>query len=295
VEQIPLTDTKFQLINTGNTYEQAGVLTTFGWLRRYEKNRTRANQLYERLLCRKFVSELPKVFPQDPGNLRETPGCNGCHATLDPLADFFQVWGEGGELYNAALSPISTTFAGHSGTNVSDLAEIIRGDSAFATCQVEHVWNWLVGRDFDASEAGIRAALTDYFTTTNFSFKELVYAVATHPTFSDGQRSSSIPTTPLSEPPLGEAPGENIEASCPTITYETDIAPKISLCTNCHTADNTRHLSPLVSQADWQAAGNTAVAIMASGQMPPGSNGVPRVGAAFELKEALRCWLKGTN
>ena len=28
-------------------------------------------------------------------NLRERPGCSGCHATLDPLADFFLAWGEG--------------------------------------------------------------------------------------------------------------------------------------------------------------------------------------------------------
>ena len=85
VRVTPLTDTRFRLLKTtGDNYESGGILSTFGWLRRYEKNRTRANQTYERLLCRKFTAELPRVFPQDPGNLRTAPGCSGCHSTLDP-------------------------------------------------------------------------------------------------------------------------------------------------------------------------------------------------------------------
>ncbi len=226
VNGIRLTDTRFRLAYTGPAYESGGILTTFGYMRRYEKNRTRANQLYERLFCRKFTSELPRVFPQDPGNLRETPGCSGCHATLDPLADFFNVWGEGGEFYAGRGNAVATSFNGRSGMYVSDLAAMIQTDSAFATCQVQHAWEWLMGRKFYHSEAELRAAFTNYFVGTNYSFKELVYAIATHPAFLEGTRGDGLVTDPLEDPPLGTIAGE-VERPCETtIDYAADIAPK---------------------------------------------------------------------
>ncbi|NRA46690.1 MAG: DUF1585 domain-containing protein [Oligoflexales bacterium] len=292
VDSIPLTDTKFHLIFTGSdAYELGGIISTFGWLRRYEKNRTRANQLYERLLCRQFTAELPKIFPQDPGNLRETPGCAGCHATLDPPADFFLSWGEGGELYQGQQATTVTTFGGQSGSSISDLSNIIRADNAFATCQVQHAWEWLVGRKFDVEEANVRTALTNYFMTTNYSFKELVYAIITHPTFMDGQRVSGLVEDPLSEPPLGEAPGENELPECDTqIVFETDIAPKVSRCVDCH--DGSNRLSKLETEEDWDKVAATAISMMTSGEMPPEQSGPPRVGPNFELKEAVRCWIE---
>ncbi len=293
INNISLTDTKFRLVYTGNTYEQAGVLTTFGWLRRYEKNRTRANQLYERLLCRKFTSELPRVFPQDPGNLRTTPGCSGCHATLDPLADFFNAWGEGGDLYRGNRGTVATSFGGHAGSYLSDLADIIRNDNAFSTCTVEHVWEWLMGRGFFADEADLRAVLTNYFITTNYSFKELVYAVATHPAYIEGTRIDAVVTDPLEQPPLGEAPGGNAEQPCPdpAPTFAANIAPQLGLCTNCHSAGSSTRVD-LTTEAQWRSAGRAAVNIMSSGSMPPGQAGPPRIGAIFDFKETVRCWLE---
>lgn len=291
VEGISLTDTRFHLIFTGNTYEHGGILSTFGWLRRYEKNRTRANQLYERLLCRKFTAELPKIFPQDPGNLRETPGCSGCHATLDPLADFFLSWGEGGELYQGQKNVAQTTFGGHSGQYLADIANIIRNDNAFATCSVEHAWKWLIGRVFHSSESKIRAALTNYFITTNYSFRELVYAIATHPTFLEGSRGNGLVDDPLTEPPLGEPPGGNELPACETkIDFATDIQPLTSACTSCHSGNSS--LSPLVTEADWDKSARSAISMMTSGEMPPGQTGPPRIGPNYEFKEKVRCWVE---
>ena len=295
VETIPLTDTNFHLVYTGNTYEQAGVLTTFGWLRRYEKNRTRANQLYERLLCRQFTSELPRIFPQDPGNLRETPGCSGCHATLDPLADFFAAWGEGGDLYQGFGSVVSTSFGGQSGAHLADLANIIRNDNAFATCSVQNAWSWLMGREFFASEADLRAALTNYFIEVRYSFKELLYAIATHSAFTEGTRTDAIVTDPLTEPPLGEPPGGNDLPPCDTpIDFATDIEPRLTLCTGCHAATPVGGANTdLSTEAQWQQWASQALNFMASGQMPPsGQSGPPRIGPVFELKEAVRCWVE---
>lgn len=292
VDQMSLTDTRFRLVNTDASYEQGGILSTFGWLRRYEKDRTRANQLYERLLCRKFTSDPPKVFPADPGNLRETPGCMGCHATLDPLADFYKSWGEGGDLYVGGQPAVATRFGGHDGSSLADLADIIRNDNAFGTCQVEHAWNWLMGRGFYRDEADLRAALTSYFVTTGFSFKELVYAIVTHPAFVEGARADALVGDPLEEPPLGEPPGGNSEEPCDkVIDFATDIQPKLTMCTGCHnTASAPRQ--DLSTEATWDKWAGQAIVMMASGEMPQGQAGPPRIGPVFELKEAARCWVK---
>ncbi len=291
-KQVPLNSRHFTLINTGSSYEQGGVISTFGWLRRYEKNRTRGNQVYERLLCRKFTSELPRVFPQDPGNLRTAAGCSGCHASLDPLADFFSTWGEGGELYTGQKPGVASTFAGQSGSSVSELSEIIRLDDAFASCTVENVWEWLMGRRFYDDEAPLRAAFSSYFFKVNYSFKELVYAVVTHPAFREGSRADALVSTPLSPPPLGQPPGTSTQLpDCSTygsISFATHISPKASACSNCHSAGSQRQ--PLVTKADWANLKSLSVSMMSSGSMPPGLSGPPFSGSAWDFKELVRCW-----
>ncbi|MEN9827052.1 MAG: hypothetical protein RI953_2797 [Pseudomonadota bacterium] len=290
IKAIPASQSRFQLIYTGNAYETAGVLSTFGWLRRYEKNRTRANQLYERLLCRKFTSELPRVFPQDPGNLRTTPGCSGCHATLDPLADFFGVWGEGGGLYSGLSSARDASFIGKSGTSLADLANIITADEAFAACTVNHVFEYLMGRKFRIAEANLRQSLTDYFIGSNFSFRELMYAVATHPGFTVNSRSDANITDPLEQPALGKVPEPTLPVCSKTIDFNADIAPLISACTSCHKSGAPRQA--LETSAQWKTWGSQAVSMISIGQMPPGMQGAPAAGSAmYNLKEAVRCWL----
>lgn len=290
LKSIPASQSKFSLVYTGNAYETAGVLTTFGWLRRYEKNRTRANQLYERLMCRKFTSELPRVFPQDPGNLRTTPGCSGCHATLDPLADFFAVWGEGGALYSPVGAVKQTSFIGKSGTSLADLSNIIAGDEAFAACTVNHAFEWLMGRKFRQGESTLRQSLTDYFIGTNYSFKELMFAISTHPGFTVDTRSDANVTDPLEQPAIGKIPEPSLPACSTTIDFNTHISPLISQCTSCHSANSPRQA--LQTSAQWKTWGSQAVSMMTVGQMPPGLQGAPVAGSVYNLKEAVRCWLQ---
>ncbi|MES2746649.1 MAG: hypothetical protein V4655_14545 [Bdellovibrionota bacterium] len=280
-----LPDTRYKLLKTTHANPNTGgILSTFGWLRRYDKNRTRGNELYKRLLCRDFTADLPRVFPQDPGNLRETEGCKGCHSTLDPLADFFKAWGEGADLYSGRQALVSTEFAGKQGTTLADLANIIRNDEAFATCTVQNVWGWLMGRKFYTDEEPLRTAFKDYFIRSNYSFKELVYAITTHPSFMEGTRSDAIVTDPLTAPPLGTVP-EAVATTCDrTYTYAADIAPNITLCTSCHRAGTSRQ--SLETEAQWGIWGNTAVQMMGSGQMPPG----PSNSQVQTLRKAVQCW-----
>ena len=290
LKAVPASQSRFSLVYTGSSYETAGVLTTFGWLRRYEKNRTRANQLYERLMCRKFTSELPRVFPQDPGNLRTTEGCSGCHSVLDPLADFFTVWGEGGSLYNATGVGVSSTFIGKSGSSLADLADIITNDEAFAACMVNHAFEWLAGRPFRQAEAALREKLTSYFVDTQFSFKELMYAIATHPDFLQNSRSDANVTDPLEQPAVGKVPEPSLPECTTTVSFSADIQPLISQCTTCHYSNSPRQA--LETESHWKTWGSQAVSMMSVGQMPPGMQGAPVSGNIFNLKEAVRCWLK---
>src|SRR6185312_9010039 len=155
-------------------------------------------------------------------------------ATLDPFADFFGEWGQGGDLYSGLQPNLDdASFDNQSGSDVQDLANIIRDDSAFATCTVQNVWQWLMGRGFYRDEANLRAALTSYFVTTNYSFKELVYAIATHPGYIEGTRADATVTDPLDSPPLGQMPSDtSAPAACTkTIDWTADIKPNISQCT----------------------------------------------------------------
>ena len=287
IPSLSLTDTRFRLLKTsGNTTSHGGVISSFGWLRRYDKNRTRANELYKRLLCREFTAELPAIFPQDPGNLREAPGCADCHSVLDPLADFFAAWGEGAGIYESNPEYISTSFAGCNGSTVAELASCVQQLPGFKTCTVQNVWHWLMGRGFYTDEEPLRDGLVSYFETTNFSFKELVYAISTHPAFVDGQRTNALVTDPLAAPPLGEIP--TVEVSCEeTIDYATDIAPlSANLCEQCHSDGSSRQ--SLTTEAAWQSLGRAAVGMMFSGSMPPGGFNDD----VQTLANNVQCWLE---
>ena len=289
-KKMPLTDTRFKLVKSSqDNYALGGVLTSFGWLRRYDKNRTRANMLYERLLCRQFTSELPEVFPQDPGDLRTAPGCMDCHSVLDPLADFFKAWGEEGELYVGGAAQVETFFtaAECTGNSVADLASCIQANTGFATCQVHHVWEWLMGRVFYKDEDTLRSELTKYFVGTNYSMTELIYAIATHPTFLENSRGDGVVSDPLEEPPLGTLPGSE-EVVCDKSSYDwaTDIEPTSrTMCLSCH--DGTGTALSLVTESDWNAWANDAVGSMNRRSMPRGS---PDWSAVKTFSDTVKCW-----
>ena len=142
----------------------------------------------------------------------------------------------------------------------------------------------MIGRDFYTNEGELRDALTEYFIGTNYSFKELVYAVATHPVFTDNARESSVVTDPLAEPPLGEVP-EQTEIDCTDLGDYSDVSPYISECTSCHNSSSA--LTDLSVKSNWQGVGSNALDMINSGQMPPGNRN-PNVNS---LRDSLKCWI----
>jgi hypothetical protein len=86
------------------TGRHAGVLTTPGYLLRFQSNRARAHRYYEAFECSSFIPNGPLPSPFEAcskhEDLTKRCGCNACHQTLEPMAAH---WGRFAEY---GISPI---------------------------------------------------------------------------------------------------------------------------------------------------------------------------------------------
>ncbi|MEW5740753.1 MAG: hypothetical protein AB1938_17630 [Myxococcota bacterium] len=68
----------------------SGVLTTAGYLLKFQSNRARAHRFYSAFECSQFVPNGPLPSPSEPCSKREDLtqrcGCNACHVKLEPMA-----------------------------------------------------------------------------------------------------------------------------------------------------------------------------------------------------------------
>lgn len=83
--------------------EQAGILTSPLYLMKFQTRRARANRFYNAFLCQPFQAPdtgIPAAATTSTSlNLRERPGCNACHAVLEPAGAHWARWGEYGAGY----------------------------------------------------------------------------------------------------------------------------------------------------------------------------------------------------
>jgi hypothetical protein len=83
--------------------EQSGILTSPMYLMKFQTRRARTNRFYNAFLCQPFQppdSGIPNVSSTSQTlNLRERPGCNYCHAILEPAGSHWARWGEYGVGY----------------------------------------------------------------------------------------------------------------------------------------------------------------------------------------------------
>lgn len=83
--------------------QHAGVLTSPGYLMRFQTDRARANRFYDAFLCQPFnppaggISIGGETLPHP--DLQERSGCKYCHALLEPAAAYWGRWAEGGTGY----------------------------------------------------------------------------------------------------------------------------------------------------------------------------------------------------
>ena len=64
----------------------AGLLTMPMFLEKFASARARGAAVYNAFLCKSFNAENAELTPSSEANLMKRPGCQACHATLEPLA-----------------------------------------------------------------------------------------------------------------------------------------------------------------------------------------------------------------
>jgi hypothetical protein len=82
----------------------AGLLTSAAYLLRFQTNRSRANQYYTEFLCQPFQAPsgglpVPSDEEAQETDLQKRPGCNYCHAELEPASSYWGRWNEVGTGY----------------------------------------------------------------------------------------------------------------------------------------------------------------------------------------------------
>lgn len=85
--------------------EHAGILTSIGFLLRFQTNRSRVNTFYNVFLDNYFDSTKgtdPDDCSKDSANLRERCGCGSCHRNVEPWAAY---WGRFKEQGSGFLEP----------------------------------------------------------------------------------------------------------------------------------------------------------------------------------------------
>jgi hypothetical protein len=145
----------------------AGILTDHIFLRRYPTTDTNVNRHRARMTWRFFLATdvLKKAErPIDPTQIQEhnptmnTPACNVCHATIDPIAGSFQNWDENARYrygdedmkWSDALRPPGfgeeTIPPNEYGNSLQWLAQRIIADERFALSPVYVLYQGMLGR-----------------------------------------------------------------------------------------------------------------------------------------------------
>ncbi|MCA9709177.1 MAG: DUF1588 domain-containing protein [Myxococcales bacterium] len=164
-------------------------------------NRGRANALSQALLCQSYLDR-PIDFPTDldltdSESIRHAiatnVACQGCHATLDPLASY--LWGY---MYPQTERPeadyaveqeraweIHTdarpAFFGQPGERMVDLADHVAGDERFVACAVRRVYEGMMGRPAELADEGALAEHRERFLSDGLSLRALVRSVLADP------------------------------------------------------------------------------------------------------------------
>ena len=106
----------------------SGILTTPGYLLKYQSNRGRAHRYYNAFECSSFIPAGPLPSPQEAcsknDDLTKRCGCSACHVALEPMA------GHWGRFAEYGLTPLSEfrypKTAGSVCTNFQSLDQLFR-------------------------------------------------------------------------------------------------------------------------------------------------------------------------
>jgi hypothetical protein len=85
---LPHDVTRWEKIDDRGPYA-SGILTMPVFLTKYGSRRARAHVVWSAFACKDFVAENVQLTPSIEPNLMVRPGCQVCHATLEPLSSYF--------------------------------------------------------------------------------------------------------------------------------------------------------------------------------------------------------------
>ncbi|MEZ4238571.1 MAG: DUF1585 domain-containing protein [Myxococcota bacterium] len=188
----------------------AGMLTMSTVWQRYPSmggnaNRHRANAISKMFLCDDYLSR-PIVLNRaavdkltiDPENaISQNTGCQGCHASLDPIAanffGFFNYDPEDGldstryrpenEEEWRYFSGREPAYYGRPTGNIPEFAEALAADSRFADCAVQTVWEGLTQRELTDEDWPEVSQHVQVFLDSDMNVKELVRSIVNSPEF----------------------------------------------------------------------------------------------------------------
>jgi hypothetical protein len=188
----------------------AGILTTPMFLQKYATARARGAVLYNAFLCKSFIAENTQLTPSSEPNLMKRPGCQTCHATLEPLAAYFarvepsssvflpkdhfpavaasckkdkrgKLNGNCNQLYDVAFTDDrGATLRSAYGSIANADAEPAGAGQAitampeFAECAVQRVTSSFFGRQTTPDDAQLLQQLQKDFVASGFRMKTLV-------------------------------------------------------------------------------------------------------------------------
>ena len=197
----------------------SGLLTTPMFLEKYASARARGATLYTAFLCKSFSSENAELMPSTEPNLMVRPGCQTCHATLEPLAAYFariepgnlvylpqQLFpvknekckkGPNGKLPGFCDAFYDVSFADAKGATLrsaygspahADATPVGAGHDItrmpeFAECAVQRVAGSFFGRTLTSDDAPLVKELTGTFTKDGYRMRPLVRAILKSDTY----------------------------------------------------------------------------------------------------------------
>jgi hypothetical protein len=192
----------------------SGILTMPAYLGKNATARSRAHWGWVAFECMDFVAPNLQLEASSEPDLTKRPGCQACHATLEPLAAYFAriqpsgwtFWppdhfptqnpycksnGKGGFTGAGCSSfydiTFSTTTAGmlrsayaapdHADKGAQGMAAQIVNSPAFAPCVAQNVASSFLGRTLTSDDDALKAQLADALTQSGYHMSALVRAL----------------------------------------------------------------------------------------------------------------------
>lgn len=284
----------------------AGVLTTKRFFDRFfntklNENRKRSAAIFRVFLCDKMQpvlllseAERAKLFAKainaqagpmpitsmtDSARHGTDPQCQSCHYKLDPMGKSFQ---NATNRPNAGVASGSLTFKKENGVlvdipyqNIHQLAETIVKQEEYASCQVQHFWDWFVGEDTTILD---RQNLINKFSSPSIQRKPkefIKYILLSQRKTKRGLNESDI--------------------------RFSDVRPLFNRCIGCHTKEIT---APMLNNPElWKSDGTdmslakAVIDVTDLTERHPGFSWMPPKDAGWSLegkdREILKAWLKG--